>query len=462
MCGIVGVFSNHGNLAYNDFKVFKELLSVDVVRGQDSTGAFSGNTRKIFTIKADTTPHNLFATKEWDEFDNNTAKCNFVVGHNRAATQGSVVAKNAHPFVEDNIVLIHNGTLHSHKHLANVEVDSHAIAHTLNEHGSKAATLEKLSGAFALVWFDKRTQKVYVARNNERPLWYGEGTGIKIIASEADAITWIGNRNRMAVKEIKPFQDHKLYEWSVNKSSFEIVEDIEEKKHYGMGGVVYPITTTHYPEQKKESNVVKSGNREEIFFFPTGEVKRSGADIVAYGTAIYPSEYFGIDTIVRLTSPKWNVEDVAQLFGDPNEIIKAEVILKTQSTCGPGLVLDFDSIDFNINSQTLTYDRTIPEPMMSSILLHEECSQCSSGLDLSPPQATRVLLNKKRGFQCICKDCIEKRLPDYLQGYFNELSNSSVPHDEPISKKLTKRATEHHKAKNSPREESTEASPVLH
>ena len=44
--------------------------------------------------------------------------------------------QNAHPFVENNIILVHNGVVYNHKKHEDTEVDSHAIVHMINNMGA--------------------------------------------------------------------------------------------------------------------------------------------------------------------------------------------------------------------------------------------------------------------------------------------------------------------------------------
>src|SRR5438876_957633 len=110
MCGIVGVVSKDGGMYSLQKDIFEEMLYADALRGMDSTGVFSV-TRKnqVKVVKQAVEPGLFLKTKSYASFkDGLNSKTQFMVGHNRKATVGDVVSKNAHPFVKDGIVLVHN------------------------------------------------------------------------------------------------------------------------------------------------------------------------------------------------------------------------------------------------------------------------------------------------------------------------------------------------------------------
>lgn len=187
MCGIVGFITTETKKGENDrAKFLKQALIIDTLRGDDSTGAFGVGHNKFFDdgtaywYKALGGGEHFVDQKEyWENFaDVSPYRC--VVGHNRAATMGSVDTDSAHPFQEGPITLVHNGTLTSTYHLPRslaelgkeVEVDSHAICHNLATH-SVEEVVAGLYGAFALVWHDARDDSINVVRNSKRPLHFG-------------------------------------------------------------------------------------------------------------------------------------------------------------------------------------------------------------------------------------------------------------------------------------------------
>jgi len=115
ICGIVGVVIKANNgLTKRIEDSFYNLLFVDTLRGDDSTG--------IIAVEKDTTFHIMKEASEAAWFIPQaqyskvgkgmwtTGKA--LIGHNRKGTMGKVEDENAHPFVvDDDFAMVHNGTL---------------------------------------------------------------------------------------------------------------------------------------------------------------------------------------------------------------------------------------------------------------------------------------------------------------------------------------------------------------
>jgi hypothetical protein len=179
MCGIVSVIGKHRYGFHKaQLDVFDTLLSIDALRGEDSTGVFLVNNQNEMELIKEASHAGVFRRNAEYRSLMTTALKNgaVLVGHNRAATKGNVTDENAHPFVvDDKITLVHNGTLYNHKALADTEVDSHAIAHTIHKYGDNVeAAIQELNGAFALVWHDYERETINFLRNTQRPLYWVE------------------------------------------------------------------------------------------------------------------------------------------------------------------------------------------------------------------------------------------------------------------------------------------------
>lgn len=201
MCGIVLA---GGNLGASDLEIFNQLLYCDVFRGQHSTGVFAKrlNETEVLTYKEALPSYALLLKNEYKELTtgktNYTVAPSWIVGHNRHATRGAVNAQNAHPFTHGNITLVHNGTLVNQDLLPEASrfvVDSENICYSIDKIGAEE-TIQKLDGAFTLVWHDASDETLHIIRNDERPFhlcrigvdWFG--------ASEEDMLMWILKRSK--------------------------------------------------------------------------------------------------------------------------------------------------------------------------------------------------------------------------------------------------------------------------
>lgn len=205
------------------------MLQCDTYRGSHSTGAFAG-----FKLTADW-QYNL-AKAAVDGFDFvksktylETIRCHreeryyasvakptvvstsprFIFGHNRYATVGAVNGKNAHPFQHGNITLAHNGTLIDQSLLPDhtmFEVDSENVCHSVNKIGA-AETIQKLDGAFTLIWHDKSDNTVHVIRNEERPFHFWETpSGDWFGCSEEKMGDWLLSRGNSPISIKRHFE----------------------------------------------------------------------------------------------------------------------------------------------------------------------------------------------------------------------------------------------------------------
>lgn len=209
MCGLVSVLSKkHYGFTKKQIDIFSSLLFVDLLRGDDSTGVFVATNKGEVALAKDAVDSLSFLkTSEYGKICNRALKEGAaLIGHNRKATTGVIKDTNAHPFVvDDKVVLVHNGTLYGdHKKHADVEVDSHAIAHVIHENESLEKALQSLNGAYALIWYDVENQKVNFIRNNMRPLWWMETDDEWIWASEKNFLMWVQHRFDLRLKGKDP------------------------------------------------------------------------------------------------------------------------------------------------------------------------------------------------------------------------------------------------------------------
>lgn len=321
MCGLVGIVNKGRNGMTNDqVKAFAELLYSDQLRGVDGTGIFYNakkNEKRVKILKAPYKSSLFVQTKEFqDAADTMFKESNFAIGHNRAATKGKVDGKCTHPFREQHIVLVHNGTISDHKELhddKDVEVDSHAICHSIAKIGAKE-TLKKIDGAFALIWFDGKEGTLNLCRNYQRPLFMLEfGSGFMFV-SEEELGKWIAKRNNINITKSFQLEPKKLYKFDIDDMSKYEVEDVEYKQYQP---TVYnkPSWVDSYPTY---SNKHKKYSFGQLVRFKGGLIRPSNIGRFLEGDIC---NYNFLDTD-KLNDGDFEDEYRIKVIGTDNELLK--------------------------------------------------------------------------------------------------------------------------------------------
>lgn len=261
MCGLVGVLTKKMNGFSKDQQdIFSTLLFVDTLRGKDSTGLFVVNNEgDVYVAKDEGMAPNFMQSKEYEEAMRRAwSRGSAIIGHNRAATRGKVNDENAHPFnVDNNIILVHNGTMRSdHKKHADVEVDSHAIAHLIQNKASVSEALGSFYGAYALIWYDVTKGEVNMIRNDERPLFWMELDDAWVWCSEKSMLEFAANRVNANVKtEPTSLPPDMLQTFTLDNRTWRAkAEKVEIKKQvFQHGGGVNYMGNRNFPAGRGET-----------------------------------------------------------------------------------------------------------------------------------------------------------------------------------------------------------------
>lgn len=228
MCGIVGFVTPRPGVETtkrNNF-LFQGLL-VDQLRGTGGTGvALVDREREISVYKRGLQGSDFINSEQADRASTALHSSLIAIGHNRAATIGSVKDKNAHPFHfkdKREIVLVHNGTLNNHYQISPTgfrhDVDSAHAAMALAASDDVGKTLRGIKGWFVFVWYDVKENTFNIARNNNRDIYYIRGKDDSMyFGSEYKMLDWLIDRNGIELAKDAKYGfpgEHEWYIWTM-------------------------------------------------------------------------------------------------------------------------------------------------------------------------------------------------------------------------------------------------------
>jgi asparagine synthetase B (glutamine-hydrolysing) len=222
MCGLVGYFTNF--FGEKDKDAVIDLMLVSQVRGIDSTGMIklhqsNDNKTVDYTFDKDAVPSSTFLYERYNDLFVPKAghKLYGFIGHVRAATKGKVEKKNAHPFKNNKVVGVHNGTIHgSFDNWHKYDTDSEAIYYNIAEMGVEKglqAVNKANKSAYALIWYDHDKGKIHFIRNSERPLWlaHSKSQHAYILASEKPFLKYVEDKYNLDYDRLILLQEDVLY-----------------------------------------------------------------------------------------------------------------------------------------------------------------------------------------------------------------------------------------------------------
>lgn len=243
MCGLVGLVikGNNGGISA-DVDAFANMLFIDTLRGEDSTGVVLWDKDGEAQVIKDAIPGpEMIKTKEFARLRTAfISRGKALLGHNRKKTVGKIENTTAHPFVyDDRYIFMHNGTLTNDTQLLKdlpdlldmgvkeyttpkTGVDSEILGQMLVPFGEDKEKLEKqlskVYGAYACVWLDMKEEKLYLLRNKERPLFLAKTSVGLMYGSEPSFIYAAASRNRIKVEELAEVKEDTLYTIDVTDS----------------------------------------------------------------------------------------------------------------------------------------------------------------------------------------------------------------------------------------------------
>jgi glucosamine 6-phosphate synthetase-like amidotransferase/phosphosugar isomerase protein len=191
MCGILGFTGNVPESKWKQtYDILTALFLASEGRGQDATGFVARHEPFKNPLAASTVmdkqpgPASQFVrdNPSWRALRHR--RCSTVLGHVRWATHGSPEDnRNNHPLVgHSGLYLVHNGVLENHRGIAEkhglellTDVDSELILRLVESAKHPAIGLDialrRVEGSMAAVVYDSPRDALYMARDNDRPLW---------------------------------------------------------------------------------------------------------------------------------------------------------------------------------------------------------------------------------------------------------------------------------------------------
>jgi len=202
MCGIIGVLGKS-----EASPTIIETLRRLEYRGYDSAGIATLDNGVLTCRRAVGKLSELVNVVNANPVSGSTG-----IGHTRWATHGAATEENAHPHVAGPVAVVHNGIIENFRELrdeltakgvnfasdTDTEVVAQLCAHYISQGKSPqdavAATLSRLTGAFALAFLFEGQDDLLIAARRGSPLAIGHGDGEMFIGSDAMALAPVTNR----------------------------------------------------------------------------------------------------------------------------------------------------------------------------------------------------------------------------------------------------------------------------
>jgi glutamine---fructose-6-phosphate transaminase (isomerizing) len=202
MCGIIGIIAKD-EVAANLLEGLRRLE----YRGYDSAGVATLSDGRIECRRAEGRLANLAARLEREPVIGTIG-----IGHTRWATHGLPSERNAHPIATSRVAVVHNGIIENFQELRRellgegysfkTDTDTEAVAHLttryleqgLSPKEAVEKTLQRLEGAFALVFLFAGEHDLLICARRSSPLAIGYGAGEMYVGSDALALAPLTRR----------------------------------------------------------------------------------------------------------------------------------------------------------------------------------------------------------------------------------------------------------------------------
>ena len=202
MCGIIGIIAKTPVAS----ELIEGLRRLEY-RGYDSAGVATLIDGRIERRRAEGKLANLVARLEREPVQGTIG-----IGHTRWATHGLPTEGNAHPIATERVAVVHNGIIENFQALKreltglgykfHTQTDTEAVAILATHHLAQglapaqavARTLERLEGAFALVFLFAGEHDLLICARRGSPLAIGYGDGEMFVGSDALALAPLTRR----------------------------------------------------------------------------------------------------------------------------------------------------------------------------------------------------------------------------------------------------------------------------
>ena len=297
MCGIYGIAKSPTPYTNKQLKVVKKVLR-EMAVDSESRGAHSSGIAKVGAntrIYKSLLPSSKFVdTTEYHDAVRSLKTDSYILlGHTRFATEGAIVKSNAHPFKVGDVVGAHNGCVYNISEMQTkldkqCPVDSQLIFKSLNDNDNIQEAVQNFDADFALSFVKKNPMKLYLTREENRPLYVAYVPSLKTLfyASEdsfvEDALVKNGindvdvyslNKNTLYAFDTAKFDDLKtnvektkfkydsrVYHYSLNNYATSWSQSAEEDEWE-------PIIPQQYIDDEKEHLAQVYGGRPEEWFW---------------------------------------------------------------------------------------------------------------------------------------------------------------------------------------------------